>query len=242
MADAKVKVTKKNVLEAIIKAAEDIPDGTIFEIGEVEASVDDIVNYAEKTIEQLDAKAVKAKETAAKKKAEGDDLLAVVKDALTDEYRTGAEILADIVKKHSGKKDVFTGVEEVTFVFEWYGKNSFAGKHVEGDEMHLALIDVFLKKKGYMEPANYYDLFFNTDVEIPELIYTGVLDSEIINKIQNNDWTQPDAALPTVKEGVVFKRSTLLKGQRRPSVKVKTKWWLEKLHSMYSEEECKILE
>jgi hypothetical protein len=96
MADAKVKVTKKNVLEAIIKAAEDIPDGTIFEIGEVEVSVDDIVNYAEKTIEQLDAKAVKAKETAAKKKAEGDDLLAVVKDALTDEYRTGAEILADI--------------------------------------------------------------------------------------------------------------------------------------------------
>ena len=152
------------------------------------------------------------------------------------------EILADIVKKHSGKKDIFTGIEEVTFVFEWYGENSFAGKHVEGDEMHLALIDVFLKKKGYMEPANYYDLFFNTDVEIPELIYTGVLDSEIINKIQNNDWTQPDAALPTVNEGVVFKRSTLLKGQRRPSVKVKTKWWLEKLHSMYSEEECKILE
>ena len=44
------------------------------------------------------------------------------------------------------------------------------------------------------------------------------------------------------KKGVVFKRSTLLKGQRRPSVKVKTKWWLEKLHSLYTEEECKKLE
>ena len=152
------------------------------------------------------------------------------------------EILADIVKKHSGKKDIFTGVEEVTFVFEWYGENSFAGKHQEDDKMHLALIDVFLKKKGYMKPVDYFDLFFNTNIEIPELIYTGTLNSVIIEAIQNNDWTQPDAKLPTVKEGVVFKRSTLLKGQRRPSVKVKTKWWLDKLHSMYTEEECKKLE
>jgi hypothetical protein len=64
----------------------------------------------------------------------------------------------------------------------------------------------------------------------------------ILNLIQTNDWTQPDCSMPSVKEGVVFKRSTLLKGQRRPSVKVKTKWWIEKLHSMYTEEECKILE
>jgi len=152
------------------------------------------------------------------------------------------EILANIVKEHSGKKDVFTGVDEITFVFEWYGEHSFAGKHQEGDEMHLALTDVFLKKKGYIEPSIYYDLFYNSGVEIPELIYTGPLNQEIIEKIQKNDWTQPDAELPTVMEGVVFKRSTLLKGQRRPSVKVKTKWWLEKLHSIYSEEECKKLE
>ena len=152
------------------------------------------------------------------------------------------EILARIVKEHSGKKDVFTGVDEITFVFEWYGYNSFAGKHQEGDEMKLALIDVFLKKKGYMEPREYYSLFKDSDIEIPELIYAGPLNSDVVEKIQNNDWTQPDAELPTVKEGVVFKRSTLMKGQRRPSVKVKTKWWLEKLHSLYTEEECKELE
>ena len=109
--------------------------------------------------------------------------------------------------------------------------------------MHLALIDVFLKKKGYMEPADYYSLFcLCDDIETPELICKGTLDAEIVSIIQNNDWTSPDAELPNVKEGVVFKRSTLMKGQRRPSVKVKTKWWLEKLHSMYSEEECKKLE
>ena len=152
------------------------------------------------------------------------------------------EILEKIIKEHSGKKDVFTGVDEITFFFEWYGDNSFAGKHQEGDEMRLALIDVFLKKKGYMEPREYYRLFKDSGIEIPELIYVGPLNSGIVEKIQNNDWTQPDAMFHNVKEGVVFKRSTLMKGQRRPSVKVKTKWWLEKLHSMYSEEECKLLE
>jgi hypothetical protein len=152
------------------------------------------------------------------------------------------EILEKIIKEHSGKKDVFTGIEEITFFFEWYGDNSFAGKHQEGDEMRLALIDVFLKKKGYMEPREYFSLFKDSGIEIPELIYVGPLNSGIVEKIQNNDWTQPDAMFHNVKEGVVFKRSTLMKGQRRPSVKAKSKWWLEKLHSMYSEEECKLLE
>ena len=152
------------------------------------------------------------------------------------------EILSKIVDENSGKNCVFNGVDEITFFFEYYGENSFAGKHQEGDEMHLALIDVFLKKKGYIEPKDYENLFRNTKIEMPDLIYIGLLNSDIVEKIQNNDWTQPDAVFPNVKEGVVFKRSTLLKGQRRPSVKVKTKWWLEKLHSLYTEEECKKLE
>lgn len=152
------------------------------------------------------------------------------------------ETLSKLVNENSGKKGVFNGVDEITFFFEYYGENSFAGKHQEGDEMHLALIDVFLKKKGYIEPKDYENIFRNTNIEMPDLIYVGSLNSDIVEKIQNNDWTQPDAVFPNVKEGVVFKRSTLLKGQRRPSVKVKTKWWLEKLHSLYTEEECKKLE
>ena len=152
------------------------------------------------------------------------------------------EILEGIVKEYSGKRDVFNGVDEVTFFFEWYGWNSFAGKHQEGDKMRLALIDVFLKKRGYIEPKDYEMCFRGCGIELPGLVYSGPLDAEIIEKVQNNDCSQPGCWNPFVKEGVVFKRSTLLKGQMRPSVKVKTKWWLEKLHSMYSEEECKKLE
>lgn len=152
------------------------------------------------------------------------------------------DILAIKVKQNSGKKEIFNGVDEVTFYFEWYGENSFAGKHQEGDDMHLALIDVFIKKKGYIEPKEFERIFRKTSIEIPELIYTGPLNTEIIEKIQNNDWTQENCEFPNVKEGVVFKRSTLLKGQRRPSVKVKTNWWLNKLHSDYPENKWKELE
>lgn len=93
-----------------------------------------------------------------------------------------------------------------------------------------------------MTPKDYYQIFNDHDVELPELIYTGPLSSEIIERVHENEWTQEGADFPNVKEGVVFKRSTMLKGQRRPSVKVKTKWWLNKLYSMYTEEEYKLLE
>lgn len=163
----------------------------------------------------------------------------VVKWFENSDYR---DILLQIIANNSSKKQIFNGVDEITFFFEWYGDNSFAGKHVEGDNMRLALIDVFLKKKGYMEPGEFYKLFNDCYIETPELIYKGPLNADIISQIQNNDWTKSGCDFPTVKEGVVFKRSTLLKGQRRPSVKVKTKWWLNQLHSLYSEEECKLFE
>jgi len=154
-----------------------------------------------------------------------------------------ADSLLPIIKDNSGKKGVFNGVEEITFYFEWYGEHSFAGFHQQGDEMHLALIDVNMKKKGYIEPKIYYEMFANIDgIEIPELIYKGKLNEDFIRSINENDWTSESATYPTVKEGVVCRRSTQLKGQRMPKVKIKTRWWLDRLHEKYSEDECKLLE
>ena len=153
------------------------------------------------------------------------------------------QVLIDIVKKNKGKGCLFAGVDEVTFFFEWYGENSFAGVHQSGDEMRLPLIDVFIKKKGYIEPKPFIELFCdNPDIETPELIYQGILTKTFINEIFENDWTKPDCKYPMVKEGVVCRRSSLLKGQRMPKVKFKTKWWIDRLHEKYSEEECKKLE
>ena len=136
--------------------------------------------------------------------------------------------LIRLVKDNSGKKGLFNGVQEITFFFEWYGEHSFAGFHQEGDDMHLTLIDVDIKKKGYIEPKPFYEIFGNNEfIEIPELIYRGKLTESFIDSIKNNDWTEPDCQYPTVKEGVVCRRSTIMKGQRMPKVKFKTKWWMD---------------
>lgn len=147
------------------------------------------------------------------------------------------ERMSDKIKKiileNIKKGEVFNGVEEISIFCEWYGENSFSGFHKEGDELKLCLIDVFLKKKGYIEPKLFYKLFENKDIEIPELIYKGKLTKDFINSIMNNDWTKTNCRYPTVKEGVVCRRSTLMKGQRLPKVKIKTKWWFDKLTETY---------
>lgn len=143
-----------------------------------------------------------------------------------------SDILKRIVLENSKKGGIFTGVEEITFFCEWYGENSFSGVHQDGDELKLYLIDIFLKKKGYIEPKPFYKLFENK-IDISELIFKGKLTKEFINSIINNDYTKPDCQYPTVKEGVVCKRSTLMKGQKLPKVKVKTQCWLNKLIEKY---------
>lgn len=145
-----------------------------------------------------------------------------------------ASTLKEILINNSKKGDVFTGVEEITIFCEWVGDNSFCGVHQENDNLRLVLIDVFLKKKGYIEPKQFWKLFNGYEnIELPELIYQGKLNKEFINSILNNDWTNPNCQYPNVKEGVVCKRSTLMKGQRLPKVKVKTNWWLNKLKATY---------
>ena len=153
------------------------------------------------------------------------------------------DVLRQIIINNSCKKGIFKGVEELTLFFEWYGDNSFAGFHQPDDKMHLAMTDMFLKKKGYIEPNDFIDIFCKDyRIETPDVIYIGKLDMNFVNSIVNNDWTQEGCQYPNVKEGVVIKRSTLMKGQKLPMCKVKTNWWINKLHANFSEEECKMLE
>jgi len=145
-----------------------------------------------------------------------------------------SETLADIILFNSKKGGLFTGVQEITVFCEWYGENSFSGFHIPTDEMRLALIDINLYKKGYIEPKPFNKMFSGFDnIELPEVIYQGKLTQEFIKSIQENDWTQENCLYQNVKEGVVCKRSTQMKGQRRPQVKVKTNWWLNKLTQSY---------
>lgn len=86
------KMTKKVVLNAIKVAAENGAD-----FGKVTA--EDVIAYVDKTIAQIDAKAEKAKEKAAEKKANGDALYAIVAEAVDAEFKTIEQITAVVNEK-----------------------------------------------------------------------------------------------------------------------------------------------
>ena len=75
------KVTKKEMFATIKDILADRPE---------------IVEFCDKEIAALDRKAEKAKERAAKKRAEGDELKDVVKSVLTADFQTTADIAEQI--------------------------------------------------------------------------------------------------------------------------------------------------
>lgn len=91
------KFTKRNMYAALVNFANG--NGLMFdtENGMVEIDMDSLAQFAENEIALLDKKAVKAKETAAKKKTESDELMDAVYDALSDdEFESIADIAARV--------------------------------------------------------------------------------------------------------------------------------------------------
>lgn len=83
------KVTKKSMYEAIVKA---------FETGSCPFDKADVIAFCQKEIGMLDKKAIKAKERAATKAAEGDALTDIVAGVLTSEYQTIADITVAVAE------------------------------------------------------------------------------------------------------------------------------------------------
>lgn len=79
------KITKREMFEEIKVLGED-------------AGREDVVAFCEKEIASLDAKALKAKERAAAKKAEADTLKDLIASVLTDEFATIADITAKVAE------------------------------------------------------------------------------------------------------------------------------------------------
>ena len=80
-----VKITKRERFESIKALVETV--------GSVEGfDMEGIVAFCDKEIAALDNRAAKAKERAAEKRAEGDELQAAVLEALTDELSTRQDV------------------------------------------------------------------------------------------------------------------------------------------------------
>ena len=83
------KITKREMFEAIKET---------FETGACKYDAATVMAFCDKEIASLDAKATKAKERAAAKKAEADVLMSQVEDALTGEFQTIADIAANVAE------------------------------------------------------------------------------------------------------------------------------------------------
>ena len=81
------KITKREMFEAIKET---------FETGACKFDAATVMAFCDKEIASLDAKAAKAKERSAAKKAEADALMGQVEDALTGEFQTIADIAAAV--------------------------------------------------------------------------------------------------------------------------------------------------
>jgi hypothetical protein len=83
------KITKREMFEAIKET---------FETGTCKFDAATVMAFCDKEIASLDSKAAKAKERAAAKKAEADVLMDQVRDALTGEFQTIADIAANVAE------------------------------------------------------------------------------------------------------------------------------------------------
>ena len=83
------KITKREMFEAIKET---------FETGSCKFDAATVMAFCDKEIASLDSKAAKAKERAAAKKAEADVLMDQVRDALTGEFQTIADIAATVAE------------------------------------------------------------------------------------------------------------------------------------------------
>ena len=129
-----------------------------------------------------------------------------------------SEPLMSIFYKKWGK-DIFANF---TVFAELVGENSFAGRHDPNDKLDVILFDVWIYKKGWVQPQKFIDEFGH--LGIPNLIYQGELDNQIITDIQENKYN--------LKEGVIAKG---IEKNDTFMVKIKTKDWLMRVKTELGE-------
>lgn len=133
---------------------------------------------------------------------------------------------ADELERVFKTKD-YRNSESFIIFGEFYGENSFAGRHIETDKKDITIFDVSVYKKGFVPPREFINSFGH--IGIPEVIYQGEYNMDIINSIRNNIYG--------LSEGVVAKGIYKTKGLDQIwMTKIKTNDWLKKVKSIMGEE------
>jgi hypothetical protein len=114
-------------------------------------------------------------------------------------------------------KEQDRNIQRITAFTEYFGPGSFAGRHVEGEQMELRLIDVFLFKKAFI-PARQFVKMFGDAPWCAEVVYEGNLNKQFILDVRDGKYP--------VWEGVIAKGDGFM-------VKIKTNAYFAKLNEVY---------
>lgn len=117
---------------------------------------------------------------------------------------------------------LFRGIDMITVYGEFFGEHSFAGQHDWNEEHDVTIFDMFLYKKDFLNPRDFVDTFGH--LNIPRVIYKGILDEQIINDVRVNVFN--------LSEGLVFKGS---ENNKVFMIKLKTNDWLKRVRELYGE-------
>lgn len=122
--------------------------------------------------------------------------------------------------------------ERIIAFTEFWGPNSFAGKHDPQDEKKLTLIDVNVHKKGIISARDFLKLF--SHLEIPNYLGQVNWTRGFVERVRNGEIAD------ITFEGVVGKAGD---GHHIIMRKAKTQAWIDKVMAQYGVEEgTKIIE
>lgn len=119
---------------------------------------------------------------------------------------------------------------EIVAFMEYYGPNSFAGRHNDADAKTLTLFDVSIHKQGMLGPKQFLQLF--KYLQIPKFLGNYNWTRGFIEKVFNNEIDG------VTFEGVVGKAG---EGHKLVMSKAKTKIWLDKVMAMHSAEQAETI-
>ena len=132
-------------------------------------------------------------------------------------------------KLHEFIKSEFRNDREVIVFGEFFGENSFAGRHV--DEPHkIVVFDILVghKNRKFVKPRDFIKLL-KDKIEIPKVVYEGNLNEELIYKVRRNDYN--------LFEGVICK-GTQSVGTAMGGIwmcKIKTQAYLDSLKEKFKD-------
>lgn len=148
-------------------------------------------------------------------------------------------MFAEAISLIEAQEDAFASVcsrqrwDRVTCFFEFYGRESFAGLHVDGDPKVTTLIDVDVYRRGQIDPRDFIDIF-------GAFAYSAPCIATSFHK-ESQQGVRDGVFEGQTFEGVVCKVPSKRKWTPPYMYKMKSAAWIERVKARYGEKAEELL-